>query len=109
MNGNALWASVTTPSIIMGKCTKPRETRTPDFTRDYVPPYSPDLNPVERVWKLTRKRCLHDQYCPTLAGVIATVEKEFTAWALGSVTVKRLCAPILNEWKIFAPIYGRAY
>ena len=21
---------------------------------DYLPPYSPELNPIERVWKLTR-------------------------------------------------------
>jgi hypothetical protein len=26
------------------------------FRLDYLPPYSPDLNPIERVWKLTRKR-----------------------------------------------------
>jgi len=69
-----------------------REAHAPDFTLDYLPPYSPDLNPIERVWKLTRKLCLHDQYFPTLEGVIVAVEKEFTRWALGSAAVRRLCA-----------------
>jgi transposase len=27
---------------------------------DFLPPYSPDLNPVERVWKLTRRLCTHN-------------------------------------------------
>jgi transposase len=68
------------------------EAQTPDFRLDYLPPYSPDLNPVERVWKLTRKLCLHDQYFATLDSVILAVEKEFTGWALGSPSVRRLCA-----------------
>ena len=69
-----------------------RDAQAPDFTLDYLPPYSPDLNPIERVWKLTRKLCLHDQYFPTLDRVIAAVEKEFTRWTFGSDTLKRLCS-----------------
>lgn len=69
-----------------------RGAQAPDFALDHLPPYSPDLNPIERVWKLTRKLCLHDQYFPTLDSVIVAGEKEFTAWALGSATIRRLCA-----------------
>ena len=69
-----------------------REAHAANFRLDYLPPYSPDLNPIERVWKLTRKLCLHDQYFPTLDSVIATVEQEFRRWTHGSVTLKRLCA-----------------
>lgn len=69
-----------------------RNAQEPDFTVDYLPPYSPDLNPVERVWKLTRKLCLHDQYFPTLDSVVTAVEREFTGWAQGSIALKRLCA-----------------
>jgi hypothetical protein len=29
-----------------------RQEQVPDFVLDYLPPYSPDLNPIERVWKL---------------------------------------------------------
>jgi len=69
-----------------------REAQAPDFALDYLPPYSPDMNPVERVWKLTRKLCLHDQYFPSLESVLVAVEKEFNGWAQGSVTLTRLCA-----------------
>jgi transposase len=69
-----------------------REAQAPGFKLDYLPPYSPDLNPIERVWKLTRRLCLHDQYFASLDSVIVAVEKEFTGWALGSATVRKLCA-----------------
>jgi len=28
----------------------------------YLPPYSPELNPIERVWKLTRRLATHNRY-----------------------------------------------
>jgi len=38
---------------------------------------SPELNPIERVWKLTRRRCLHNRYFDNLQDVIGAVESEF--------------------------------
>ena len=29
---------------------------------EFLPAYSPDLNPIERVWKLTRRLCTHNTY-----------------------------------------------
>ena len=69
-----------------------REEQAPGFVLDYLPPYSPDLKPVERVWKMTRKLCIHDQYFPTLDSVIAAVEKEFARWTRGSEVLRKLCA-----------------
>jgi DDE superfamily endonuclease len=69
-----------------------REEQAPDFALDYLPPYSPDLNPVERVWKLTRRLCLHDQYFPTLNDVMTAVEREFVGWEQGSEVLRKLCA-----------------
>ncbi len=69
-----------------------REEQAPDFALDYLPPYSPDLNPVERVWKLTRRLCLHDQYFPTLNDVMTAVESEFVGWEQGSEVLRKLCA-----------------
>jgi DDE superfamily endonuclease len=48
-----------------------------DFVVDYLPPYSPELNPIERVWKLTRRQCLHNRYFPVLDVVVAAVETQF--------------------------------
>jgi transposase len=28
----------------------------------FLPPYSPNLNLIERVWKLTKKKCLTNKY-----------------------------------------------
>lgn len=30
----------------------------------FLPPYSPNLNLIERVWKFTKKTCLNSQYYP---------------------------------------------
>lgn len=32
----------------------------------YLPPYSPDLNPIERVWKDLRYQVTHNVFCKTL-------------------------------------------
>jgi len=69
-----------------------REEHAEDFTLDYLPPYSPELNPIERVWKLTRRRCLHNRYFPKLDAVIAAVETEFDQWTDRNETLRRLCA-----------------
>ncbi|MBI4525023.1 MAG: transposase [Deltaproteobacteria bacterium] len=42
------------------------------FSLEFLPLYSPDLNPVERLWKLTCRLARHNRYFPTLQD-IATV------------------------------------
>ncbi len=42
---------------------------------DYLPPYSPKLNPIERVWKLTRRLCTHNQYFPELQDLVDAVSR----------------------------------
>jgi transposase len=69
-----------------------REEVIPGFTLDYLPPYSPELNPIERVWKLTRRLCLHNVYFPKLDQVCATAEQQFNQWSAGSSLPKKLCA-----------------
>lgn len=58
-----------------------REKCEPDFGLEFLPPYSPDLNPVERVWKLLRRLRLHNQYFPTVGAVLSTVEEQFSLWS----------------------------
>ena len=31
----------------------------------FLPPYSPNLNLIERLWKLVRSKCLRNRYFPT--------------------------------------------
>ena len=71
-----------------------REQHTLDFALDYLPPYSPELNPIERVWKLTRRLCLHNRYFSSLSEVFDSVENEFQQWTSPNETLRRLCAII---------------
>jgi transposase len=41
-----------------------REQHAHHFALDFLPAYSPQLNPIERVWKLTRRRCLYIDVLP---------------------------------------------
>lgn len=69
-----------------------REQQAPRFALDFLPPYSPELNPIERVWKLTRRLCLHNRYFGFLESVIEAVETRFEEWREPNDTLRRLCA-----------------
>jgi transposase len=60
----------------------------------FLPPYSPDLNSIERVWKLTRRLCTHNQYFPEIEQLIEIVFQQFHAWRKPNDTLRRLCAII---------------
>jgi len=57
----------------------------------YLPPYSPDLNPIERVWKLIRRLCTHNQYFPELDTLREVVGQQLTAWWKPNEMLRRLC------------------
>jgi len=63
-----------------------------EFSLQFLPPYSPELNPIERVWKLTRRLCVHNQYFPVLSDLIHSVESQFNDWRYSNPTLRRLCA-----------------
>lgn len=71
-----------------------RQSRSNYFVLEFLPPYSPDLNPIERVWKLTRRLAIHNRYFPTLDDVVNSVEILFEEWSWGSDTLRKLCAII---------------
>ena len=62
------------------------------FELAFLPPYSPDLNPIERVWKLTRRLCLHNRYFPNMEILIDGVENQFESWSDPNNILRRLCA-----------------
>ena len=61
---------------------------------DFLPPYSPDLNPIERVWKLTRRLCTHNRYFPELDELLHVVSYQFDQWKTQNETLHKLCAII---------------
>lgn len=68
-----------------------RRELTDRFRLHFLPPYSPQLNPIERVWKLIRRCCLHNHYFPTLEGVVAALQPRLQAWSRPNATLRRLC------------------
>ena len=62
------------------------------FSFKFMPPYSPELNPIERIWKLTRRKATHNRYFKSLPFMMVEIEKHFMAWAKPNETIRRLCA-----------------
>lgn len=71
-----------------------REQCSDRFSQLFLPPYSPDLNPIERVWKLTRRMATHNRYFETIDHVVDAVERQFKLWSKPNSTLKKLCAII---------------
>ena len=61
---------------------------------DFLPAYSPELNVVERVWKLTRRLCTHNRYFPVLEDLVNTVFGQFALWCKPNHTLHKLCAVV---------------
>jgi len=61
---------------------------------DFLPPYSPELNSIERVWKLTRRLCTHNRYFQQLDDLYQAVSRQFLAWMGPNHTLRTLCAVI---------------
>lgn len=68
-----------------------RQAQAPDFILDYLPPYSPELNPIERVWKRTRRHCVHNVYFPTLPALVEKVDAQFAKWSEPNDELRQLC------------------
>jgi transposase len=57
----------------------------------FLPPYSPQLAPIERVWKLTRRLATHNRYFATLPDVLQAVNACFDRWRGANKVLHRLC------------------
>lgn len=57
----------------------------------FLPPYSPDLNPIERVWKHLRKLATHNQYFSSLEELTHAVANEIKRFEKPNPTLVRLC------------------
>jgi transposase len=57
----------------------------------FLPPYSPQLASIERVWKLTRRLATHNRYFATLGEVLQAVNTCFDRWRRPNAVLRRLC------------------
>jgi transposase len=59
---------------------------------DFLPPYSPELNNMERVWKLTRRLCTHNRFFPILRELLYVVTEQLARWQKPNRILHQLCA-----------------
>lgn len=57
----------------------------------YLPPYSPNLNPIERLWKILREVALHNRYYPNSKECFAAIRSFF------SETLPRIADDLANR------------
>lgn len=57
-----------------------------------LPPYSPDLNPIEQVWRITRRENTHNVFFATISILEDTVDSAFEPWAKPNNQLKSLCS-----------------
>lgn len=57
-----------------------------------LPPYSPDLNPIEQVWRLARRENTHNVFFANLDMLIDTMDRAFAAWAKPNAQLASLCS-----------------
>jgi transposase len=63
-----------------------------EIALDFLPPYSPQLNPIERVWKQARQKATHNRYFPALSDLVQAVQMQFSRWSQPNDTLTRLCS-----------------
>ncbi len=64
------------------------------MVRIFLPPYSPELNPVERVWRITRRQVTHNRYFQSAEEMKTTLLSRFARWEQPNSTLRILCANI---------------
>jgi transposase len=54
----------------------------------YLPPYSPDLNPVEWVWKKTKWAATHNRFFDSLKALKEAVSRRFIRYQGNPVSLR---------------------
>lgn len=62
----------------------------------YLPSYSPDLNPIERIWWYMRKKITHNRYLETMEDRITKFNQLMDSFKVENCIGKNLCNLIVN-------------
>lgn len=57
-----------------------------------LPPYSPDLNPIEQVWRKTRREKTHNRYFSSISKLINVIDNYFAQFFMPNEQLKSLCS-----------------
>lgn len=87
---NATWHTKAIRLIMDKKNTEYADIRE-KVTFVKLPPYSPDLNPIEQVWRITRREHTHNVFFSSKAQLTETIDKAFAAWSKPNEQLRKLC------------------
>ncbi len=62
-----------------------------------LPSYSPDYNPIEFLWRATKRQATHNRYFPEFATLVGSVEEALAAFAQQPERVKALFGLYLDQ------------
>lgn len=71
--------------------------QTKRLTVTQLPSYSPDYNPIEYLWRATKRDASHNQYFPEFADLVASVEQTLTELAARPAYVRSLFTFYLQQ------------
>lgn len=57
-----------------------------------LPPYSPDLNPIEQVWRVTRREKTHNRFWKNLEALVTVLDSWFTSFIHPNQKLASLCS-----------------
>lgn len=58
----------------------------------FLPPYSPELNPIERVWRITRKEKTHNRFFERIDVLKNTLTSYFKRFKVANTKLMTLCS-----------------
>jgi transposase len=58
----------------------------------FLPPYSPDLNPIERVWRITRREQTHNRFFASIETLRSTLVNYFNKFVCPNAKFQTLCS-----------------
>lgn len=56
------------------------------------PPYSPDLNPIEQVWRITRREMTHNRYYPSKESLETALDEYYSNFKEPNAKLRALCS-----------------
>ena len=62
------------------------------ITLESMPPYSPDLNPIEQVWRITRREKTHNRYWSGLPALVSVLDEWFKGFFAPNDKLATLCS-----------------
>jgi len=82
-----------------------REKSASRFATNYLPPYSPELNPIEWVWKLVRRLAAHNRHFSSIEEITRAVLSIPLCGGMSKATLFNACAQLIRTLCIILQLY----